>query len=280
MSDTLAVVSCKHCKRTVLEKDAKEHIEGCIRKKQEKSQKKKEAKEAKENAIRQEKGLPPITKRSKQDDDDDDEGTGSKTKPGARKQALKSSLDDGTGAKKTKKRKAEDAADKAPKAKKNKVAADTKKKVAKQPRPVDVERQCGVVLPNGQQCARSLTCKSHSMGAKRAVPGRSLPYDILLQQYQKKNQAKLQRAAMDANAPLQDDFESHGPVDSEEEKEAVMAGIARSKGRPLASKVWISSREKYQYVRMKEMLANAMSGTNGSRLFSTRPPPEADAVEA
>ena len=30
------------------------------------------------------------------------------------------------------------------------------------------------------------------MGAKRAVPGRSLPYDMLLQQYQKKNQAKQQ----------------------------------------------------------------------------------------
>jgi SAGA-associated factor 73 len=58
--------------------------------------------------------------------------------------------------------------------------------------PVDVERQCGVILPNGQPCARSLTCKSHSMGAKRAVPGRSLPYDMLLAAYQKKNQAKQQ----------------------------------------------------------------------------------------
>jgi hypothetical protein len=58
--------------------------------------------------------------------------------------------------------------------------------------PVDVEKQCGVILPNGQPCARSLTCKSHSMGAKRAVPGRSLPYDMLLAAYQKKNQAKQQ----------------------------------------------------------------------------------------
>ena len=58
--------------------------------------------------------------------------------------------------------------------------------------PVDVEKQCGVLLPNGQPCARSLTCKSHSMGAKRAVAGRSLPYDMLLAAYQKKNQAKQQ----------------------------------------------------------------------------------------
>ena len=55
-----------------------------------------------------------------------------------------------------------------------------------------MERQCGVPLPNGQPCARSLTCKSHSMGAKRAVVGRSLPYDMLLAAYQKKNQAKQQ----------------------------------------------------------------------------------------
>lgn len=59
------------------------------------------------------------------------------------------------------------------------------------PGPVDVERQCGV-MKDGQPCARSLTCKSHSMGAKRAVPGRSLPYDMLLTAYQKKNQAKQQ----------------------------------------------------------------------------------------
>jgi SCA7, zinc-binding domain len=57
-------------------------------------------------------------------------------------------------------------------------------------RPVDVERQCAVSMPNGVPCARSLTCKSHSMGAKRAIPGRSLPYNMLLVAYQKKKQAK------------------------------------------------------------------------------------------
>jgi hypothetical protein len=65
-----------------------------------------------------------------------------------------------------------------------------------QPGPVDVERQCGVLLPNGMPCARSLTCKSHSMGAKRAVAGRSLPYDMLLAAYQKKNQAKQQSTCL------------------------------------------------------------------------------------
>jgi hypothetical protein len=46
--------------------------------------------------------------------------------------------------------------------------------------PVDVEKQCGVPLPNGLMCTRSLTCKAHSMGAKRPVMGRSKHYDVPL----------------------------------------------------------------------------------------------------
>jgi len=75
-----------------------------------------------------------------------------------------------------------------PKKKKEKPAKPEPKPKA----PVDVEKQCGVPLPNGLLCARSLTCKSHSMGAKRAVMGRSQPYDVLLAAYQRKNQAKQQ----------------------------------------------------------------------------------------
>lgn len=104
---------------------------------------------------------------------------------GAKKSAVKGTDD----TKKGKKRKA-DEDDKEPKKKKKK--DEPKAKTAKPKGPVDVEKQCGVSLPNGAQCARSLTCKSHSMGAKRSVPGRSLPYDMLLQQYQKKNQARQQ----------------------------------------------------------------------------------------
>jgi len=53
--------------------------------------------------------------------------------------------------------------------------------------PLDLDKQCGVVmLVGGPPCARSLTCKSHSMSAKRGVEGRSRPYDVLLGLYQKK----------------------------------------------------------------------------------------------
>lgn len=54
--------------------------------------------------------------------------------------------------------------------------------------PLDLDKQCGVIQgQNNLPCTRSLTCKSHSMGAKRAVEGRSQKYDVLLQAYQKKS---------------------------------------------------------------------------------------------
>ncbi|KAK2048181.1 SCA7-domain-containing protein [Colletotrichum somersetense] len=52
----------------------------------------------------------------------------------------------------------------------------------RQPRvcPVDIERQCGVSLGEERRCGAALSCKRHSMGAKRAVAGRSAPFDQLL----------------------------------------------------------------------------------------------------
>jgi SAGA-associated factor 73 len=53
--------------------------------------------------------------------------------------------------------------------------------------PVDIEKQCAVTLASGNQCARGLTCTRHGMSAKRAVPGRSAPFDQLLPGYQYEN---------------------------------------------------------------------------------------------
>jgi hypothetical protein len=68
---------------------------------------------------------------------------------------------------------------------------------------------------------------------------------------------------MDANAPLPDEVDPSGPVDSDEEKELVMAAVARSRPRPLAQHVHVSTRRKYNHIRMKEMLANALAGRGG-----------------
>lgn len=179
---------------------------------------------------------------------------------GAKKTAGKNTAD-GAERKMGKKRKADEDAGKAPKQKKKK--EEPKPKTApKAKAPVDVERQCGVITPNGVPCARSLTCKSHSMGAKRAVPGRSLPYGMLLAAYQKKNQAKQQKAAIDANAPLEDsDDIAAGPVDSDEETLLVMNALSKWKPVPVVPQpVLVPIKKQYQLARLREQLDNATSG--------------------
>ncbi|XHG08161.1 hypothetical protein AWENTII_011278 [Aspergillus wentii] len=260
--DHLETVICKTCKRPVLKQNAVEHIRGCLKAKQEKARKKKEARDA--NRAKEK-----VEKDGDEDAAGGDKGDGDDSMKGqksAKKSAVKG-MDEGN--KKGKKRKTENEDDKDKEPKKKKKKEEPKAKVPKPKGPVDVEKQCGVTLPNGAQCARSLTCKSHSMGAKRAVPGRSLPYDMLLQAYQKKNQARQQKAAIDANAPLQDDLDNNGPVDSDEEKDSVMAAITRSNPQPLASHTLISTKKRYQYVRIKEMLSHALGGARGGGLFST-----------
>ncbi|RPD64433.1 SCA7-domain-containing protein [Lentinus tigrinus ALCF2SS1-7] len=86
--------------------------------------------------------------------------------------------------KKGKKRKAEDEVPNPdePSAPKTKKQARTRVKG-----PVDFDKQCGVINDKGLPCSRSLTCKSHSMGAKRGVLGRSKPYDELLLEWNRAN---------------------------------------------------------------------------------------------
>ncbi|KAK5301337.1 SAGA complex subunit Sgf73 [Exophiala xenobiotica] len=251
--EPLETLICKHCKKVVLKRTAKEHVALCLKSKQEKARKKKEAREAAQRAKER-------AERAEEEDEDDDDTKGGKN--------------NGEGDdKKSKKRKAEDDDDREPKKKKTK-KEEAKAKAPKPKGPVDVEKQCGVTLPNGAQCARSLTCKSHSMGAKRAVPGRSLPYDMLLAAYQKKNQARQQKAAIDANAPalLEEDLDPTlaGPVDSDEERDAVMSAIARSLAnpQPLVTQPLVPRRGNYQLIRLRETLSNAMSGNRGAGLFS------------
>lgn len=174
---------CKTCKRAVLKQAAPEHLRACKEAKQEKQRKKREAREKKQETVA---GENDAAGRANTDGVADGAMKGQKS---AKKNAVKAT-DDGT--KKGKKRKADDDDKDGKEPKKKKKKDEPKPKIVKPKGPVDVEKQCGVTLPNGAQCARSLTCKSHSMGAKRSVPGRSLPYDMLLQQYQKKNQARQQ----------------------------------------------------------------------------------------
>lgn len=269
--DPPGLQQCKHCKKSMSMARSPAHIAVCLKVKKEKAQRKKEAREARERAKEQAAREEEARKAEEEggaddssDDDDDDKGGagggpgGKTTKKAAGKKAAGG--DDTKG----KKRKADGDPDGkgGPKAKKKK--DEPKPKAAKPKGPVDVERQCGVLTPTGQPCARSLTCKTHSMGAKRAVPGRSLPYDMLLAAYQKKNQAKQQKAALDANAPLEDEDEVNaGPIDSDEETNLVMSALAKWRPQPVVPQpVNIPIKRQYQLTRLHEQLHTA---TNGGR---------------
>ncbi|CAG8960668.1 hypothetical protein HYFRA_00013436 [Hymenoscyphus fraxineus] len=299
LEDSPDLQSCKHCKKSFLTTAIKAHLIQCLAAKKAKAQKKKEQKEARERERKglgeAQKDGDGDTKMD--DDDDDDDVAPDKKGPEGLKTAKKSAgkkveLDE---TKKGKKRKADGDAEKAPKPKKKKeepklkapkpkgnapsILSETEtdfssfskfipqsivKKASanhkKRKGPVDVERQCGV-MKDGQPCARSLTCKSHSMGAKRAVPGRSLPYDMLLTAYQKKNQAKQQKAAIDANAPLEDEEAANGPVDEDEELTAVMAGLSNWNPQPVVPPLVHMPIEKiYMRQRLYEQLHNATNG--------------------
>lgn len=143
------------------------------------------------------------------------------------------------------------------KRKTKKVKPDSK---SKDKPPVDIERQCGVALPNGGYCARSLTCKTHSMGAKRAVHGRSMPYDVLLAAYQKRNQVKM--ASLSTQQQLELDNEAlmdEQPLNVEEEFEQVMAGVVRAYPVPLERKVVMPTNLRTKFFRMREMLIGSLT---------------------
>lgn len=76
-------------------------------------------------------------------------------------------------------------------------------------------------------------------------------------------------AAMESQPLLPDDeLAPTGPIDSDEEKDLVLAAIARARPQPLYQATYVPLRRKYQHVRLKEMLGNALSGRGGG-LFGT-----------
>ena len=79
----------------------------------------------------------------------------------------------------------------------------------------------------------------------------------------KLNHPRPTEAAIDANAPLPDDIDPSGPVDSDEEKDAVMAGIARSRPQPLAQHIHVPLKKRCYYARVTEQLHAALNGPRG-----------------
>jgi SAGA-associated factor 73 len=83
---------------------------------------------------------------------------------------------------------------------------------------------------------------------------------------------------MDANAPLPDDFEDKGNIDSDEERDAVMAAInryyrpdpytgTRTMGSPLTTWNPVPVRRRYHQIRLREAMRSALDGVESTKLF-------------
>lgn len=56
---------------------------------------------------------------------------------------------------------------------------DKKKMERKVDKIYEPDKHCGVINDSGKPCVRSILCKVHQVALKRAVPNRSMPYDML-----------------------------------------------------------------------------------------------------
>lgn len=158
------------------------------------------------------------------------------------------------------------------KEKKPKQKATPKKKA-----PLDLDRQCGVLIaPSNNPCTRSLTCKIHAMGAKRAVEGRSHPFNELLAAYQKKGIGRPQVPSSTSStnptatstlnekdnkstlSALNRD-EGEEDIDSDEETESVRIAIEQNKPVPLGSKKVCYVRRKRKYYKLRDILLEAIT---------------------
>ncbi|KAF9915725.1 hypothetical protein BX616_005540 [Lobosporangium transversale] len=146
---------------------------------------------------------------------------------------------------------------------------EKKQKVAKPPKvkppgrvkgPLDLDKQCGViVIPGGPACARALTCKSHSVSSKRAVEGRSRPYDVLLGLYQKKPvPVKDEKINRDSEAPLAEKEDVN--VDSDEEYGELLDAVRSYEPQPLAARPMTYLRRRNNCHRIRDLLMDALKG--------------------
>jgi SAGA-associated factor 73 len=102
---------------------------------------------------------------------------------------------------------------------------------------VDVDRQCGVINDKGLPCSRALTCKSHAMGAKRAVEGRSKPYDELLLEWNRAHKPNfvepVKRQSKEEKKLLKEkEKKEKAALKAKEKEEAVKAALANGEKVP------------------------------------------------
>ncbi|KAI9311636.1 SCA7, zinc-binding domain-containing protein [Dichotomocladium elegans] len=296
VEEDTVTVKCKNCDRNILASSIKAHSETCG--KGGGTGHKKPRALAHLSATDKSKLGKPIVS-DEEDDDDDDEPLANKRQNELQQQKKKQprteeSAKDGLDLTSTPEKRPPSSSEK-PEKKKTKKEKQKQKGPKPKP-PLDLDKQCGVIQgPNNTPCTRSLTCKSHSMGAKRAVAGRSQPYDVLLSAYQKKaigrpqtsgapatdkkggaavvskgntkaNSRKLQSTASpgpssanlasgDGTAALQEEQQ----VNSDEEVENIMQAIQCSKPRALVRKPYYFVKRRRQCYRLRDILIDAIT---------------------
>ncbi|KAI8993724.1 SCA7, zinc-binding domain-containing protein [Pilobolus umbonatus] len=155
----------------------------------------------------------------------------------------------------------------------------------KQKGPLDLDKQCGVLIPPlNIQCARSITCKIHSMGAKRSVQGRSQPYNELLACYQKKTvtkndqimgkkentKTKVSVDGLKGHVPMTIHSINHLPnkyphhdedidMDSDEETESVRLAFEQYRPMPLGEKEYFYVRRRRKCFKLRDMLLETLT---------------------
>ncbi|CAM0137472.1 SAGA complex subunit Sgf73 [Umbelopsis sp. WA50703] len=283
IEEDVIVLQCKVCSKPILASNFAYHKENCNRLEQEALMAESTSKDLKLSPNSDDesvKSSTPLYKKSKKkrDNDDMDRGhLGKKGRKGSITSIASQTSEEGTPV--LPRKQLPNSSDKPDKKKKKEKQAKVKATPKEKP-PLDLDKQCGVIQgPNNQPCARSLTCKSHSMGAKRAVVGRSQPYDVLLAAYQKKSIGRpqnssgsplMQKATLSANklripkkalasAPSATPAPEAETVDSDEEVETIMEAIRSSCPSPLAETPRTFMNRRNRCVRLRELLIDAIS---------------------
>lgn len=221
---------CPHCSRPLIESVMPQHIKQCLQRKAKNAEAKPEVKPEVKPDVKPE----------------------VKAEVEPRKRKAEKKEEEGKKRTKTKQ-------PKQPKQPKTKQPKATKEKQSQVYNP---DKNCGVPLPNGQPCMRSLTCKQHPMGAKRAVAGRSMQYDVLLSNYHRQHQMKqAQQSAQAANA-AQVEFdelqETQTQENPEREVQQVLDGISHVYCPPLATGEVCRTSFRAQNFRLREMLSMSL----------------------
>ncbi|XP_072257777.1 ataxin-7-like protein 1 isoform X2 [Pyxicephalus adspersus] len=150
-------------------------------------------------------------------------------------------------------------------------------------REFDPNKHCGVLDPETKKpCTRSLTCKTHSLYHRRAVPGRKKPFDVLLAEHKARSREKevtkdkehLQNARethQNQSAPAQE--QSSGPsANSAPEPKVTSPAKARPPNsvlpRPSSANSLNSTSSSNHSGFVPEPAVNSVAGDLASRLSS------------